>query len=148
MSTREKLDLSLKEAMRAGDDMRRQTVRMVMSAVKLNEVEKGAPLDDAAVIAIVQKEIKSRNEAISEAQKANRPDLVDKSAAEVHFLETFLPQQLSQEEVEALVREAVAEVGAKTPADMGKVMKVLMPKISGRAPGDQISQLVKKQLSA
>jgi uncharacterized protein YqeY len=133
--------------MRAGDEMRRQNVRMVLSAVKLNEVEKGSALDDAAIVSIVQKEIKSRQEALADARKANRPDLEARAQTEMAFLETFLPAQLSQDELNTLVREAVDETGASTPADMGRVMKALMPKIQGRAAGDQVSQAVKKLLN-
>ena len=146
MDTREKLETALKDAMRSGDDMRKQNVRMVMSAIKLNEVEKGARLDDAAVVAIVQKELKSRQEALQDAQKANRPDLAERARVEMTFLESFLPQQLSEEELNALVSAAIAETGAAAPTDMGKVMKALMPKIQGRAAGDQVSQAVRKQL--
>lgn len=147
METRQKLEMALKEAMRSGDAMRKQTVRMVMSAIKLSEVEKGAPLDETAIIAIIQKEVKSRQEAMQEAQKANRPDLSERAKEEMTFLETFLPKQLTPEELDALVREAIAETGAAAPSDMGKVMKVLMPKIQGRAAGDQVSQAVRRQLS-
>lgn len=147
MDTRQKLETALKEAMRAGDGMRKQNVRMVMSAIKLSEVEKGTSLDENAILAIIQKEVKSRQEALGEAQKANRPDLEAKAREEMAFLETFLPKQLSSEELEALAREAVTETGASTPADMGKVMKALMPKIQGRAAGDQISQAVRRLLN-
>lgn len=146
MDTRERLETALKDAMRSGNELRKQNVRMVMSAVKLSEVEKGQKLDDAAVIALVQKELKSRQESLQEAQTANRPDLAERAQADIAFLETFLPQQLSADELAALARETIAEVGAASPADMGKVMKALMPKVQGRATGDQVSQAVRKQL--
>jgi uncharacterized protein YqeY len=146
MDTRQKLEAALKEAMRSGDDLRKQNVRMVLSAIKLAEVEKGASLDDNAVITLVQKELKSRQEANQEAHKANRPDLVERSQADIAFLETFLPRQLSEEELSALVKEAVLETGASSPADMGRVMKALMPKVQGRAAGDQVSQAVRRNL--
>lgn len=146
MDTRQKLEAALKESMRSSDNMRKQNIRMVLSAVKLLEVEKGSPPDDAAVIGIVQKELKSRQEALNDAQKANRPELADRAKTEMAFLESFLPAQLGADELEALVREAVAETGASSPADMGKVMKVLMPKVQGKATGDQVSQAVRKQL--
>lgn len=146
METRQKLETALKDAMRSGDNMRRQTVRMVMSAIKLNEVEKGTSLDETGIIAILQKEVKSRQEALQEAQKANRADLETQSKEEIDFLESFLPQQLSPDELNALVRETIQEVGASNPADMGKVMKALMPKLQGRAVGNQVSQSVREQL--
>lgn len=148
METRQKLEAALKDAMRSGDEMRKQTIRMVMSAIKLSEVEKGKPLDDASVVAIVQKEVKSRSEAMQDALKANRPDLAEKAREETSFLETFLPKQLTQDELTELVREAIREVNASTPADMGKVMKVLMPKVQGRAAGDQVSQTVRQLLQS
>lgn len=147
MDTRQRLETSLKEAMRSGDEMRKQNIRMVMSAVKLNEVEKGTVLDDAAIIAIIQKEVKSRQEALLDAQKAHRPDLEEHARQEMAYLETFLPDQLSEADLVSLVREAINEVGAASIADMGKVMKALMPKIQGRAAGDQVSQVVKKILT-
>lgn len=146
MDTKEKLQTALKDSMRSGDEMRKQNVRMVMSAIKLNEVEKGTAMDEAGVIAIIQKELKARQESLQEAEKANRPDLVERAKSEISFLETFLPKQLSEDELATLVREAVAEVGASGPADMGKVMKAVMPKVQGRSTGDQVSQAVRKQL--
>jgi uncharacterized protein len=146
MDTRQNLETALKDAMRSGDNMRRQNIRMIMSAVKLAEVEKGARLDDAAVIAIVQKEVKSRQESYQDAQKANRPDLAEKAQEEMAYLETFLPQQLSEEELTALAQSSIEEAGASSPAEMGKVMKVMMPKVQGRATGDQVSQVVRKLL--
>ncbi len=146
METRQKLETALKDAMRSNDEMRKQNVRMVMSAIKLNEVEKGSKLDEAGVIAIIQKELKSRHEALQDAQKANRPDLVEHSKAEIAFLETFLPQQLTETELAGIAQEAIAEVGATGPQDMGKVMKAIMPKVQGRATGDQVGQAVRKAL--
>lgn len=146
METRQKLEDELKEAMRSGDTLRKQNIRMVMSAIKLTEIEKGTPLDEAGVIAIIQKELKSRQEALQEAQKANRPDLEANARNEMAFLESFLPQQFTPDELSALVQETVQEVNASGPADMGKVMKALMPKLQGRATGNQVSQAVREQL--
>jgi uncharacterized protein YqeY len=146
MDTRQKLEAALKNAMRSGDTMRKQNVRMVLSAIKLNEIEKGAALDEAGVISIIQKEVKSRTESLADAQKANRPDLAENAQTEMAFLETFLPKQLSEAELTSLTLEAIQEVGAGGPADMGKVMKALMPKVQGRSTGDQVSQAVRKAL--
>jgi uncharacterized protein len=146
MDTRQKLDAELKDAMRAGDEMRKQNVRMVMSAIRLQEVEKGARLDDAGVISIVQKELKSRFESMEDAKKANRPDLIERAQIEMKFLESFLPKQLSEDELAVLVKQAISETGAAGPADMGKVMKALMPKVQGVTTGDQVSKMVKKLL--
>jgi uncharacterized protein YqeY len=148
MDTRQKLDSELKDAMRAGDDMRKQTVRMVLSAIRLMEVEKGAKLDDAGVIAIVQKEVKSRTEAVEDAKKANRPDLIENAQAEMVFLETFLPKQMSDEDLVALVKQAIAETGAAAPSDMGKVMKVVLPRVQGQAANDRVSKTVRALLQS
>lgn len=147
MPTRVELESALKDAMRSGNEQRKNTIRMVLSAVKLAEVEKGASkLDDNALAAIIQKEIKSRREAISDAQKANRQDLIDAAQAEIVILEGFLPEALSVEELEDLARQVVAEIEATSLREMGQVMKLLMPRLQGRATGDQASQVVRKLL--
>ncbi len=146
MDTREKLDSALKDAMRANNDVARRTLRMVLAAIKFIQIEKGSEPDEAAVLGVIQKEIKSRREAISDAQRANRPDLISESEAEILVLESFLPKQMSEEDLVALARQAASEVEAKSPADMGKVMKVLIPRVQGRAAGDQISKVVRQLL--
>jgi uncharacterized protein len=146
METRQKLDAELKDAMRSGDDMRKQNIRMVMSAIRLAEVEKGTKLDEAGVISIVQKEVKSRIESMEDARKANRADLVEHAEVEMKFLETFLPKQLSEDELAILVKQAISDTAASSPADMGKVMKALMPRVQGVTTGDQVSKMVRKML--
>ena len=147
MELKIKLETALKEAMRANNEVARRTIRMVLSAVKLAEIDKGSVLDDTALLGILQKEVKSRNEAIHEAQQANRNDLVEANQAEIAVLETFLPKQLSQAEVDDIVHDAIVEAQASSMTDMGRVMKVLMPKLQGRVAGDLISQTVRKHLS-
>lgn len=143
---KETLELKLRDAMRANDDVTRRTIRMALSAIKMSEIEKGQALDDAGISTILQKEIKIRQEAVQDAQKANRPDLVADANAELAVIESFLPKQLTQSEIEDLVRAAIAETNAAGPADMGKVMKAVMPKIQGRASGDKINQAVRHLL--
>ena len=147
MDIKTQLSEAMKQAMKANDDVARRTTRMALAAVKQAEVDKRTVLDDAAVIALLQKEIKNRREAIAEAQKANRADLVSDNEAEIRVLEAFLPKAMSREELRALAQQAIAETGASTQSDMGKVMKVLMPKVAGRAAGDQISTVVKELLT-
>lgn len=147
MELKTKLENALKDAMRTNNEVSRRTIRMVLSAVKFAEVDKGIVLDDTALLGIIQKEAKSRSEAIAEAQKANRIDLIEANQAEIAVLETFLPKQLSQAEVDEMVLQAIAEAQASSMTDMGKVMKVLMPKLKGRVAGDIISQTVRKHLS-
>ncbi len=132
--------------MRAGDDVRRRTIRMVMAAIKQAEVDRQTKLDEMAVIAILQKEIKSRRESLEEAQKANRPDLAEAAQAEITVLDAFLPEAMGADELRVLAAAAIAEVDASSLADMGKVMKALIPRVAGRAPGDQISQVVREML--
>lgn len=132
--------------MRSGDALRKTTVRMVLSAIKLAEIEKGITLDESGILAVLQKEVKSRREAIVDAQRAHRADLAAASEAEIAILESFLPKAMPAEELENLARRAIQEVGATSLREMGQVMKVLMPILQGRASGDQASQAVKKLL--
>lgn len=148
MSLKTQLEGALKDAMRANDDLHKRTLRMALAAIRLAEIEKGrgSVMDEPAVLAILQKEIKARQESIADAERAGRPDLVKEALDEVHVLEAFLPKQLSAAELEALARQAVAEVGATSIREMGQVMKILMPRLAGRAPGDQASQVVRQLL--
>ncbi len=147
MDIKTQLNESVKDAMKSGDEVRKRTLRMVLAAVKQVEVDKRVALDDLAVVALIQKEIKNRREAIEEAKKASRDDLIAENEAEIKVLEVFLPQAMPAEELRALVQAAIAETGAAAPGDMGKVMKVVMPKIMGRAPNDVVSSTVKELLS-
>ena len=147
MPTKQSLEAELKQAMRDGDDVRKRTLRMVLSAIKLAEVEKRAPLDEPALLAVLQKEIKTRRESIADAERAHRDDLIASTQAELAVLHSFLPQALSQEALEEMVRLAIEEVGAAGPQDMGKVMKALMPRIQGRADGKDVSGLVRSRLT-
>ena len=146
MDMKTELNNAVKEAMKSGDEVRKRTIRMTLAAIKQIEVDRRVSLDDAAVLSILQKEIKLRKEAMDEANKANRADLAADAQAEIDVLTVFLPKGLSQDEIRALVQAAIAETGAAGPTDMGKVMKVLLPQIAGRAPGDQVSALVRELL--
>ena len=146
MDTKEKLENALKVAMKAGDDVQKRTIRMVLAAIRQVEIDRQVKLDETAVLGIVQKEIKTRRESVEEARGANRPDIVADTEAEIVVLQAYLPAALSAEELDGLVREAIAETGAASPSDMGKVMKVLIPRLAGRAPGDQASAAVRQAL--
>ncbi|NPA92166.1 MAG: GatB/YqeY domain-containing protein [Chloroflexi bacterium] len=146
MDTRAKLQQALKDAMRQKDDLRKRTIRSALAALKLAEVEAGGALDEQAQWAVLQKEIKMRREAIEGAQKAGRDDLIAEAQAEIAVLQEFLPPALDDEALEALAREAIAEVGATSMREMGKVMAVLMPRVQGRATGGQVSQVVRRLL--
>ena len=136
----------LKDAMRSGDETRKSTLRMALTAMKLAEVEKNAQMDEAAYLAVIQKEIKSRRESIVDAQKANRPEMIAQAEAEIAILQAYLPASMSDEDLEKLAKEAIGEVGATSVREMGQVMKALMPRLQGRATGDQASQVVKRLL--
>ncbi len=148
METKEVLEQALKTAMKAGDEVTKRTVRMALAAIRQVEIDKRISLDEAAVLAILQREIKTRRESVEEAGRVGRTDIVNDTEAEIKVLEAWLPAALGEDELKALVEAAIAEVGAKTPADMGKVMKVLMPRVAGRAGGDQVSALVRAALQA
>ena len=146
MNAKEQLQKALKDALRANDPVRKRTIRMALSAIQLAEVETRKELDDSAVFAILQKEIKSREESIQDAIKATRPDLVDEAQEEITVIKEFLPAQLSPDELAAIVKETIQEVGASSMREMGEVMKVLIPRLQGRATGSQASQVVRKFL--
>jgi uncharacterized protein YqeY len=146
MSIKAQLNESMKDAMKSGDEVRKRTVRMALAAVKQSEVDKRTELDDAAVMSLLQKEIKNRRESLEEAKKANRPDLVESNEAEIQVLQAFLPEAMPAGELRALVQTAIAETGAASPADMGKVMKTVMPRVAGRAPNDMVSAAVRELL--
>lgn len=147
METKPKLENDLKVAMRASDETRKRVLRMALTAIKFAEIEKTAKLDEAAVLAVIHKEIKSQNEAIADAERANRPDLIEKAKTEIGILEEYLPRSLTPQELEELAKQAIAEAGASSVREIGAVMKVLMPRLQGRATGDQASQAVRKLLT-
>ncbi|MEI7705959.1 MAG: GatB/YqeY domain-containing protein [Deltaproteobacteria bacterium] len=147
MALRERLDEDLKSAMRAKDSLRMNTVRGIKSAVKYREIELMKPLDDAGILAVVATEIKRRRDSVEQYRAGNRPDLAEKEEAETLILQEFLPQQLTQAEVEAKVADAIVRVGAQGPKDMGAVMKALLPEVQGRADGKVVSELVKQRLA-
>ncbi|HET9907853.1 MAG TPA: GatB/YqeY domain-containing protein [Anaerolineales bacterium] len=146
MTIKNQLNDSMKDAMKSGDEVRKRTVRMVLAAVKQAEVDKRIELDDAAVMNLIQKEMKNRRESMEEAKKANRADLIEANEAEIKVLEAFLPKAMPAEELRAIVQSIIDETGASTPADMGKVMKAIMPKVAGRAPNDIVSATVRELL--
>jgi uncharacterized protein YqeY len=146
MELKTQLENALREAMRSGNDIRKQTIRLALSAIKFTEIEKGKPVDEAGISAILQKEMKNRREAIQDAEKAHRVDLIESNKAEIDVLESFLPKQFSDLEIQALVETAISETQANGIADMGKVMKVLGPRLQGRASGDRVSQIVRQML--
>lgn len=140
------LQSDLKDAMRHGEETRKSTLRMALTAIKLAEVEKSAHMDEGAYLAVIQKEIKARRESIADAQKANRPELISQAEEEIKILQAYLPTAFSEDELESMAKAAIAELGATSTREMGQVMKVLMPRLQGRATGEQASQAVRKLL--
>ena len=146
MDMKTRLNDAVKESMKSGDEVRKRTIRMVLAAIKQSEIDRRITLDEPAVLSILQKEIKTRKESLEEAKQAGRENLVQDAQAEIDVLNTFLPEGLSADELRALVQASIAETGAASAADMGKVMKVLLPKVAGRSPGDQVSAMVRELL--
>jgi len=147
VSLSEQLQADMKTAMRDGDAHRRDTLRMVIAAVQNAAKEKREPLSDEETLAVITKQVKTRRESIKAFQDAGRDDLADKEQSEIDVLQPYLPEQMSEDEVRALVIEAVAATGATSPRDMGKVMGALMPKVKGRADGKLVSSLVNEELA-
>ena len=147
MGLREKLNDDIKTAMKAREAEKLAALRLMLSAVKQREVDERVTLDDAGVIAVVEKMIKQRKDSIEQFEKAARQDLADKEKFEISVIAAYLPQQLSAAEIDAIIAEAVASTGAKGPADMGKVMGVVKPKLAGRADMGKVSGLVKAKLA-
>jgi len=149
MALREQLDADMKTALREKDQLKLTTIRMIKSAMKYKETEPGASglLDDSGILQVITSEIKKRRDSVTEYEKGGRTDLADKERAEIAVLQAYLPAQLSPAELEQAVAQAIAEAGAQGPKDMGKVMKVLTPRIQGRADGKVAADLVKQKLA-
>jgi len=146
MEIREQIDADIKAAMKSGAKDKVSALRMLSSALKYKQIDKRAPLADNEVLDSVRSLIKQRKDSIEQFSKGGRQDLADREATEVAILEVYLPQQLGREEVEKLVREAIAQTSAQGAKDMGKVMKALVPLIAGRADNKLVSELVKSSL--
>jgi uncharacterized protein YqeY len=147
MAIKEQLSEDIKAAMRARDSERLTTLRLVSAAIKQKEVDERVSLDDAAVLAVLEKMIKQRKDSIAQFQAGGRQDLVDKEQAELAVLAAYMPEQMSESEVAAAVVAGIAAVGASGPQDMGKVMSALKPGLAGKADMGLVSKLLKEKLS-
>ena len=147
MLSKNTFEEALHDAMRQKDELAKNTYKILLSSIKMMEIDKGAEIDEAQIQAILQKEIKMRRESILEFQKGDRSDLVKLAEAEIAILEKYLPKQMSDDEIKAFAVEAIKEVNASAPSDMDKVMKILIPKLAGKAPSDRISQVVRSLLA-
>jgi len=147
MSLKDQIASDLKQALKEGDETRKRTVRLLMSAVHNAEIEKRAELDDGGVLALIAKQVKQRHDSAEEFRRGNRQDLVDKEESEAVILQAYLPPAMSREDIEAAARKVIAEVGAQGPRDMGKVMGPLTAQLRGRADGAEISAVVRELLA-
>ena len=147
MSLKDQITEDMKTAMRAKEADRLSTIRMLLAAIKQKEVDERVTLDDVAIVAIVDKLIKQRKDSIAAFEGAGRQDLADKEKAEMTVLQAYLPARMSEAEVTAAVQAIVAEVGAKGPGDMGKVMGVVKTRLAGKADMGQVSSAVKAALA-
>jgi uncharacterized protein len=143
MAMKQELQNALTTAMKARDEDTKRTLRLVMSVIKLMEVEKGGQIDDVQILGILQKEIKTRHDMIAEARRADRVDLLEVAEKEITILNRFLPEQMDPEELKKLAKETIKKLGATHIRDMGEVMKNLMPRIAGRTSGKLASEIVR-----
>lgn len=148
MSLKARLTDDMKAAMKAGDKPRLATIRLINAAIKQKEVDERISLDDAAVLAVLEKMVKQRRDSISQYEAAGREDLAQVERDEVAIIDSYLPEKLGEAEILAAIDAAVAETGAASPADMGKLMAVLKPRLAGQADMGLVSRLIKQRLAA
>ena len=146
MSLKEKLQEDLKSSMKNKDTVRKSVVTLIRASIKQYEVDNRVELDEDGIIDVIAKQLKQRRDALVEFEKAGREDLIKETEGEIEVLKEYLPQQLSEEELEEIVKSTISEVGATSMKDMGKIMSVIQPKVKGRADGKLINKLVKQNL--
>jgi len=146
MNKKQEIQQALTAAMKARDEDTKRTLRLVMSAIKMAEVEAGGELDEIRILGILQKEVKTREDIIAESKQANRDDLIQAAEIEMAILNSYLPQQMDPKELKALAQAVITELGASGMRDIGEVMKHLMPKLEGRASGSDASKAVREIL--
>ncbi|HGM3506948.1 GatB/YqeY domain-containing protein [Clostridioides sp. ES-S-0108-01] len=146
MSLKQKLQEDLKSSMKNKDTVRKSVVTLIRASIKQYEVDNRVELDEDGIIDVIAKQLKQRRDALVEFEKAGREDLIKETEVEIEVLKEYLPQQLSEEELEEIVKSTISEVGATSMKDMGKIMSVIQPKVKGRADGKLINKLVKQNL--
>ena len=146
MTLKDKITQDMKDAMKAGEKDRLGVIRLILSALKQREVDERIVLDDAQVLAILEKMLKQRRESVAQFTQGNRKDLVDKEEAEIRIIQAYMPAQLSEAELDQLVAAAVAESGAASLKDMGKIMGIVKPKVAGKADMAAVSAKIKAKL--
>jgi uncharacterized protein YqeY len=147
MNLNERLNEDMKQAMKSGDKFALGVIRMIRSSVKNVEIDQRRTLSDDEVLDILNREIKQRKDALQEFEKAGRDDLAENAKAEIEVIQRYMPQPLTEQELQAVVQETIREVGATSKSDMGKVMSALMPKVKGRADGRLVNETVQRFLS-
>ena len=146
MSLKERLLNDLKEAMKAKDNVRKDTIQLIRSAILQVEKDKKVVLGDDEISEILARELKNRRDALSEIENSGRADMKEKAEREIEIILEYMPKQLTRDELEAIIRETIAETGALSLKDMGKVMKAVMPKVKGKADGSVVNEIVKSLL--
>lgn len=148
MMLKSRMEDDLKTGLKSNDKAAVATLRLLLSAIKNEELKTGKAIDDAGVIAVLSTQLKQRHESIDAFEKGGRNELAEKEKNEIEIIRRYLPKPLSDDELAELVDEAITESNAQSPKDMGKVMKIVMPKVQGRADGKAVSDLVKQKLAA
>jgi uncharacterized protein YqeY len=146
LTLKERITADMKQAMKAKDKLKLDAIRMLRGAIRDREIEKQIELDDAGVIQVLANQVKKRKDSIDQFRDAERMDLVEREEKQLQALEVYMPQQLSPDEVKHLIDKVIAETGASSMRDMGKVMSTIMPRIQGRADGKEVNQLVRESL--
>jgi uncharacterized protein len=146
MSIKERLRVEMKESLKAGEKLKLSTIRMLLSEIGNAEIAKRGELSDDELLLVVSREARRRKEAIEEYQKAGRQDLVDKESFEHSVIESYLPRQLDDDEIQHIIEDTVKEVGGTSPGDLGKVMSAVMPRLKGKADGRKVNRMVRERL--
>ena len=148
MTIREELTKSLTTAMKEKNDIAKKTIRGILSNIKNQEIDKRTTLSEEEIIAVLYKELKIRDEAIEGAEKINRTDLIDEAQQEKEIIKNYLPKEMEESEIRQIVQNAIKQIDAISLADMGKVMKLVLPELAGKAPNNLVSKVVKDELSS
>ncbi|WP_394233010.1 GatB/YqeY domain-containing protein [Niallia oryzisoli] len=147
MNLLERLNSDIKQAMKNKEKDKLTTIRMIKASIQNEAIKLGHDLSEEEEVTVLSREVKQRKDSLHEFEKAGREDLVDKIRAELQYVELYMPEQLSEEEVTEIVKQAISETGASSKAEMGKVMSAVMPKVKGRADGSLVNKLVQQHLS-
>ncbi|MDD5749031.1 MAG: GatB/YqeY domain-containing protein [Actinomycetota bacterium] len=147
MALKEKLQTEMKEALKRGEKIRLSTIRMILSEIRYAEIEKRGELSEEELLGLLTREARKRKEAIAEFERGKRQDLVDKESEELRIIEGYLPEQMAENDIRALLESVIKEVDASSPSDLGKVMSSVMPKVKGKADGRLVNEIARELLS-